>query len=397
MKITKRVLPTLIGLVLFVVGGVILVTQAQPSNVTSGSGTLNQSSSNVTLPTPTSFDSQANAVCSQAVVQLNSWWANFNEQIKNSGNVQPANAGKVPVAPPYGPTTTVLPPSNSSSALSNGLPSSNASGSSGGSANSSSASQSNLSSALAPSPTSSTTSTTSPPSGASSYNIIPTQSNPLSVTNQLLNEYVDELDAIVGIQNDTIDSLENIPEPPADTSTLQGIWVGLTEAMVAQNQADIVLANIVASYYNYGLYSATGSLQGPFSSQLASLLSDDILEFGVAPGVGGQSSSGSLEGNLDAIATSVDSMLAGYGLNECEIAGVAFQNFQDLASQIPNIASDYVTTYNQQSSANQAISLAQILATLPTPLATNISGTINGAAISSLSTTTTTATTVPSG
>ena len=364
MKITKRLLPTLIGLVLFVVGGIILITEAQPGNVNLGSGNSTQNTPAQSVVTISTFDTQANVICSQLVSQLNSWWVNFNNEVANSGKVMAENSNSTPLSPPYSPTTTSVSSSGSSGAFSSGSPSQAPSNSA--------ASQSALSGALDQGASTTSTSTIPENSPAKSYDAAPVEPNPLAVTNTLLNSYMDELDAVVGMQNDTLDELENLQEPQGYVNTLQSLWVQMTEATVAQNQADAVLENIVNQYYTAGLYSVGGSPPVPFNPTVATTLASDSLEYGIVPGVSGSPSPGSLAYNLESIVGAVDTSLAANGLSSCEMAGSAAQNLQGAASSIPNLGADFLSTYISQTGASQPISLAQIFTYLVAPQATNI-------------------------
>ena len=364
MKITKRLLPTLIGLILFVVGGIILVTEAQPGNVNLGSGNSTQNTPTQSVITISTFDTQANVICSQLVSQLNSWWVNFNNKVANSGKVMAENANSIPLSPPYSPTTTSVSSSGSSGAFSSGSPSQTPSNSA--------TSQSELSGALSHGISTTSTSTIPENSPAKSYDTAPVEPNPLTVTNTLLNSYMDELDAIVGMQNDTLNELENLQEPQGYVNTLQSLWVQMTEASVAQNQADVVLENIVNEYYTAGLYSVAGNPPVPYDPAIAATLAADVLEYGLPPGTSGQLVQGSLEYNLENIVGAVDTSLAANGLGSCEMAGSAFSNLQGAATSIPNLAVDFINTYNSQTESNVAISLGQIFSVLSAPQATNI-------------------------
>lgn len=346
MKVVARLLPAVLAVLIVVVGGMELVSHAQSNGTGSSLAPGTTSTTLAVAVTKAAFVTAANQVCLTMAQQLEANYQSFQQDVKAASQTTPINQGDAASIPLDG-TTTTLP----GSAVPSGTGSTSAS----------------------------TSTTTSPTIPSGSYDLAPIQANPLQVVNQLLNTYMDQLDAVVGMQNDTLDELETLSEPPGDEPVLQQMWVSLTQATIAQNQADVVLENIVSDYYSAGYLSTRSALNGGTLSLgqaeqnevTAGALNEDLLEL-----TGGQPTStaatGSLESNLQAIAGPVDSALAAYGLNECEIAGIEFQNFQTLAASIPDIANDYLTTYTSQASSGQPISLAQILASLPAPVSQNL-------------------------
>ncbi|HUY85686.1 MAG TPA: hypothetical protein VMU77_01125 [Acidimicrobiales bacterium] len=355
MRWFRRLLPTALVLILVAVGGHVLISHAQTSEVSGLASSSGTSNTSTTLATQASFVANANTVCGEFVIQLNSWVSNFNQEIQNAGKAYPNNQGNAATSPLFGTPTTSATSSVNPNSLANGT----VSGSSG--------------STVSPSAVVTT------PSG--SFDTSQVQSDPLAIVNVLLNQYMDELDAIVGMQNDVLAQLENLSEPPSDVPVLQAMWVTATEAMVAQNQADTVLENLISDYYNAGFLAQINTLNGLSMSNSQAetqeidqaMLSQDLAELGSTSPTVGSAISGTLEANVDAAASAADNELGGYGLSQCEIAGVDFQDFQMLPVSIPNVSNDYIDLYTQQASAGQPISLAQVLNKLSQPVAINAS------------------------
>jgi hypothetical protein len=360
-KALARILPVVLAVVVAVVGGMELVSRAQSGDLSGASASSVGPSLPVSPVTTQQFQNAGNQICLTMVNQLNAAYSSFTSAVTQASATVPANQNDAATGPLDG-TTTTLPGLSSSTGTAFGL----GSGTAGASGQSSS----------------STTAATVP---SGSYDVLPVKPNPLTVVNQLLNDYMDQLDAIVGMQNDVLSELETLSEPPNDEPVLQQIWVAMTEAAVAQSQADVVLENIVSDYYAAGYMASVNSLNGAQPNTLnaaeqkvlsSSVFTQDLIEL-----TGGINSStpapGSLEGNLAQLAGNADAMIGAYGLNECEIAGLDFQNFQSIAGQslagsLPNIAQTYINDYVQQSQAGQPISLVSILSNLPQFSTTNM-------------------------
>ncbi len=353
MRWVTRFIPAVAALLVLVVGSMVIVSHAQSSDLNSSLGSSSGGGGTPVLVTKDNFVNDANQICLNMASQLTASSQQFTQQIKAVSQGVAANQNQAATTPLFGTTTTEPTASGSSSAL-------------GGGAGST---------------------TTAAPAPSGSYDKSEVQQNPLAVVNQLLNEYMDQLDAVVGMQNDLLDELENLSEPPLDQPLLQQTWVSMTEAMVAQNQADVVLENILSDYYTAGFMVVTGKEPDLATAQQSTFLADaldqDLVELEGMTSQGnvqqfpGNPQPGTLEANLQAISGPVNTALGAYGLNDCEFAGIQFQNYQKLSAEIPYIANDYLVAYDSQSNSNQAISLANVLNSLPAPLGVNLVG--NGA------------------